>query len=240
MTEPPAAWELELALGFALFELLKEMIPRAAKAGNRRFELVPPADFEQFMWERVLKDPAKYRKLLSEERDGVIWEELRRASTRLGKNDDRFRRAQRASATGYRTVDEQFYARKQLRAILPELIECEWDLAVAMERALSGSAGSAVKVQVSSSEDAFERYMVTMIDVIHAFKRLSGYHQSLIRAYYSESQEDTDQGRWERESRASSMGLTLKALQRRVDRAVDALVKELGGVNPWLRGSQDS
>jgi hypothetical protein len=77
--------------------------------------------------------------------------------------------------------------------------------------------------------------MVILIDVVTAYRKLSPYQQRILADYYGLSQEDTDQGRWERESYASSQGMTLKAYQQRVYRAVEALERQLGGRNPWLR-----
>jgi hypothetical protein len=222
-------------VGGPLGELLADRIPKAAQEGHRRYPLVAADDFEQAMYERILRNPPKYRRLMEEGREGVIWTELRRQATRTGSEDDRYRRTQKALASGYRVDDEQFYARKMLRAILPEMISSQWDAGQAMERALSGAAGSAVKVQVSSSEDAYERYLVTVIEIATAYHALSPYHQNLLSVYYDLNQEDTDSGRWERNSVASSMGLTLKALQRKVDRAMDALQEGLGGESPWFR-----
>jgi hypothetical protein len=56
----------------------------------------------------------------------------------------------------------------------------------------------------------------------------------LLETYYGANQEDTDEGRWDREKLASSMGLTADALRHRVHRALQRLQKELGGADPWV------
>jgi hypothetical protein len=226
-------------LGGPLAELLAEMIPRAAAAGHKRFKMVPADDFEQAMYEKVLRDPAKYRQLLAEGRDGVIWTELRRCATKVGSEDDRYRRAQKALAEGYRPEDEEFYSRDMLRMLLPVLIEAEFSPEQAIERAANSTDAAGVRIQGSEPGTAAENYMAMLIDVTTAFGKLTGYHQRILRDYYGLDQADTENGRWERTSLASSMGLTLNALQKRAVRALDALEDLLGGKSPWLRGRRE-
>lgn len=227
-------------VGGPLGEHLADRIPRAAQAGHKRFPCVPAADFEQVMWERVLRDPAKFRKLLADGREGIIWKELSRAATKLGNEDDRYRRAVKAMAAGtqpgvpgYHVADEEFYSKGMLEHILPVLIEAEFNPANAIERATNGTDAAGVRIQTSESGTAAETYMAILIDVTQAFGKLNSYHQNLLKRYYGISQEDTSQGRWERESEASSMGMTLKALQGKVYRAVSLLQVLLGGSSPW-------
>lgn len=227
-------------LGGPLGEYMAELIPRAARYGHRRFPQVPAEDFEQEMWARVLANPPKYRQLFDDARYGIIWAELRRAATKLGNEDDRYRRAVKAKAAGYSVWDEQFYSTGMLRVLLPVLIEAEFEPANAIERAASGTDAAGVYINSSEPGSAAENYMCMLIDVCSAFRKLTKGQQHLLETYYGVSQEDTEEGRWERNGLASSMGLTHEALRKRVERAMRALQHKLGGQNPWQRSKNFS
>lgn len=227
-------------VGGPLAEHLAVKIPRAAKNRHKRFKQVPQEDFEQAMWVRVLSNPPKFRRLFGDGRHGTIWLELLKAGSKLGFEDDRYRRAQAAAEAGYDISDEAFYSPGMLEHLLPVLIEAEFDVANAIEKASNNTDAAGVRIQGGGGEgdSAMENYAAILIDVIAAFSKLNLGQQRLLKTYYGISQEDTEQGRWERSSIASSMGITLNALQLRVYRAIDALSAELGGVSPWLRPSQ--
>lgn len=221
-----------------LDEHLAEAIPKAARNRHRRFPHVPYEDFEQELVLRVLAKQAKFALWHEEGKIGTIWLELLNAGTALGYQDDRNRRAAKAAAAGYSPDDEEFYSTGMLRHLLPVLIEAEFDPANAVERATQGTDAAGVRIHGSSPENAAETYMVVLIDVVTAFRKLSPYQRNLLMSYYALDQSDTESGRWERESKASSMGMTFKAYQRKVDRAVDELADKLGGKNPWIRSGR--
>jgi hypothetical protein len=218
-----------------LAEYLAEEVPRVARNRHRRFSRIPVEDFEQQLWAKVYAEMPKFRKLLNEGKHGTIWLELLNAGTALGYEDERYQRAVKAANAGYSPDDEQFYSTDMLRALLPVLIEAEFEPANAIERATQGTDAAGVRIHGGDPDSATETYMVILIDVTQAFRKLSPYQRKLLEDYYGLSQEDDDNGRWERESFASSQGMTLKAYQNKVYRAMDVLQHKLGGRNPWLR-----
>lgn len=226
--------QLAAILGAPLAEFLGDMVKRAAKAGNRRFPLVSADDFEQAMWERILAAPDKYRQLWTDEREGAIWAELKRAATRLGSEDDRYRRTQKALTEGYKPDDEQFYSTSVLSQLMPALIEAEFDPAQAVEKAAQQTDAAGIHIH-NDDPEASGNYMVILIDVAGAYRELSKGDQKLLRLYYGCNQDDTSEGRWQRTQLANSMGITLSALQGRVYRAVGKLQLLLGGKDPWQR-----
>jgi hypothetical protein len=217
-----------------LAEFLADRIPKAAARAHRRFPAVPAEDFQQAMWCRVLVNPAKFGKLWADGRPGIIWAELRREGTKVGEEDDRYRRAAKALEDGYSVYDIEFYSTALLAVLLPALIEAEFDAAVAMETASSGTDAAGVHIRIDDPFGGAENYPVVLIDVAAAYGRLPEGMQRLLKTYYGVSQEDTEQGRWDREGLASSMGLTAGALRVRVHRALQRLQDELGGADPWL------
>jgi hypothetical protein len=221
-------------LGGPLGELLADRIPKAAVKAHRRYPQVPAEDFEQAMWERALKRGPHFRKLYEDGRYGIIWEELRRAGSKLGKSDDRWRRNEKAWQAGYDKDDEAFYSTRNLGLLLPVLIDADFDVSAVIERATQGTDKAGIRHH-NPDPFAAELYPVTLIDVVTAFGRLPEGMQRLLKTYYGVNQEDTDAGRWDREKLASSMGLTRDALAMRAHRALIRLQWELGGEDPWPR-----
>jgi DNA-directed RNA polymerase specialized sigma24 family protein len=228
-----ATTDRDLDLGAPLREFLLDRIPKAAAKAHRRFPAVPAQDFEQAMWLRVLSSPAKFIKLWGQDRHGIIWAELCREGTRAGREDDRYRKAAKAAADGYSPYDIEFYSTGVLAQILPALVEAEFDVSAAMEKASAGADAAGVHIRSSDPFGGSENYMVVLVDVVAAYNRLPEGMRRLLKTYYGVSQEDTEQGRWDREGLASSMGLTSDALRHRVYRALQRLQDELGGSDPW-------
>jgi hypothetical protein len=103
-----------------------------------------------------------------------------------------------------------------------------------MEKASGGTDAAGIHIRSSDPFGGSENYLVILIDVVAAYRRLPEGMQRLLKTYYSVSQEDTEQGRWDREGLAGSMGLTADALRQRAFRALQRLQDELGGADPWL------
>lgn len=212
-----------------LSELLGEMIPRVAAKVHRGYAAVPAEDIEQEMWLYALSHQLKMREMYSRSDEGIIWEELRRAGRRACKEDERYRRALRAAASGYETEDEQFYSLRVLRLLLPRYI----DGGVTEYAPQGRDQGRSGRSDGSEHGD----YLAIMLDLSRGLADLKPHQRNLLLRYFSLSQEDSEDGRWSRQQEASSMGLTVEALEMRVHRALVALQRELGGASPWPRSS---
>jgi DNA-directed RNA polymerase specialized sigma24 family protein len=224
---------LEERLSAPLAELLAGLIPRTAAKAHRRCKTIPAEDYEQAMWVRVLSKPDRYRRYLDEGRGGLIQLTLYRACADLTREDRRYRLAVKAASDGYSAYDIEFYSVKMLRLLLPALVEADFDPAAAMDRAASSTDAAGVHIRSSDPFGGAENYLVVLVDVAAAYRRLPEGMQRLLRTYYGVSQDDTEDGRWDREKLASSMGLTAEALKMRVHRALQRLQDELGGSDPW-------
>jgi hypothetical protein len=216
-----------------LSELLGDRIPKAASRAHRRYPAVPRDDFEQVMWERALAEGPHFRKLFEEGKLEVIWVELCRAGAKAGREDDRYRRAVKALGDGYSVYDIEFYSTRMLAHLLPVLIEAEFNVSQAMEKAAASTDAAGIHIRTDDPFGGAENYLVVLVDVTSAFDRLPEGMQRLLKTYYGVSQEDTEEGRWARDGLASSMGLTANALYVRVHRALQRLQDELGGADPW-------
>jgi hypothetical protein len=225
---------LEAAIGGPLAEFLADRIPKAAAKAHQRFRGVPADDFEQAMWLKVLSRPDKFRRLFDEAKYGAIWAELRREGTKVGQDDRRYHLATQAAVDGFSPYDIEFYSTGMLANLLPALVEAEFDTAKAMERAAGSTDAAGIHIRSSDPFGGAENYLVVLVDVIKAFCKLPEGMQRLLKTYYAVSQADDEDGRWARESLASSQGLTADALRQRVHRALQRLQDELGGADPWM------
>lgn len=222
-----------------LEELVAEMIPKIAVKAHRRFPMVPAEDFEQEIWVRALKSSVKLAKHLRNNEREFIWTELRRAATKLGMEDDRYRRACKAKTAGYRTFDEEFYSTGVLGRIITALAGGECKPSLVMSQALSGTDSAGVHINADDPFSGAEEYMAALVDVQKGLSAIKPGQRRLLLQYYGLPVEDTEEGRWERRKLASSMGLTYEALKMRVQRALRALQCELGGASPWRKQDQD-
>lgn len=219
-----------------LAELLADMIPRLAAKAHKWYPGVPAEDFEQECWLRALSKPDKLKRYQSEGSEAYIWQELKRAAVRLGKEDERYRRAQKAASEGYATHDEAFYSTRLLAALLPSLIESEGNVPEAVAHAVARQRYAAgVFISQPFDSEAAEDYMTMLMDISQALDRIKPGERRMLWTYYGVTQEDTDEGRWERHKLASSMGITYEALRQRASRALRSLQDQLGGEDPWLR-----
>jgi hypothetical protein len=220
-------------LGGPLGELLADRIPKAAVKAHRRYPDVPAEDMEQAMWERSFRKGQYLRKMYDEGRYGIIWAELCREGAKVGKADRRVREAEKAAQAGYSVYDAEFYSTGMLAQLLPALVEADFNVSQAMDRASSSTDAAGIHISSSDPFGGAENYLVVLVDVIRAYGRLPEGMRRLLKTYYGVRQDDGQDGRWEREKLASSMGLTANALYVRVHRALQRLQDELGGADPW-------
>jgi hypothetical protein len=220
-------------LGGPLTEYLSERIPQIANRKHNAYKYIPAEDYSQAMWLEALTAPDRFQEFFEQDKRGLIYFRLMKAADRLTREDDRYRRAVRAAAAGYSTDDIEFYSPGLLAKLLPALVAADWDVSEAMQRASSGQDAAGVFIRSNDPFSGAENYLAMLTDITAAWGRLTEGQRRLLAAYYGTRQDDSDDGRWEREKLASSMGLTAEALRQRVYRGLSRLQDELGGADPW-------
>ncbi|TVZ01244.1 hypothetical protein EAS64_33740 [Trebonia kvetii] len=219
----------------ALNEYLEISVPKVAETAHQRYRYIPAEDYAQAMWLGILTKPIRFSDPWDKGDYALVkvrlWDEVRKVTAA----DDRFRRSVRAAEAGYATDDIAFYSTGLISLLLPVMVEADWDVGAAMQRASSGVDAAGVFIRANDPFSGAENYQVMLIDLKAAWRKLTEGQRRLLTAYYSCNQEDTDDGRWERDGLAASMGLTGNALRVRVFRAVQRLQDELGGADPWRR-----
>lgn len=234
MTERITVYPTGARLSLGLYDHLDDRIPRAAREGHSRFPMVAREDFEQELWARSLASIDAFERDLRDGNEAFIWRKLKDTCHRYGMQDDRDRRARKAAAAGYSTLDEVFYTPKMVGFLLAELIQSEWDLPFAMDRATKGLDLTGIRVQSSDSgHDGFMDYLVLLTDITAAYGKLKTFQQDYLVQWYGLGDDEDEDHKWDRESLAGSMGITYDAFRFRKDRAIRALIHELGGESPW-------
>lgn len=229
-----AVHDRETTLPGPLAEFLAAQIPRIASQAHRRHPAVPAEDYEQACWVKALSQAPRLGKLHDNGQYGLIVVKLRDECSKVTGEDRRFRLAVRAASDGFSPYDLEFYSTRVLARLLPALVAAGFDVSVAMDNCAASTDAAGVHIRSSDPFGGAENYLVILIDVAGACERLPLGMQRLLKTYYGVSQDDTDEGRWDREKLASSMGLTADALRQRVHRALRRLQDELGGPDPWL------
>lgn len=221
------------ALSGPLAEFLGEQIPKLAAKAHRLHSPIPAEDYEQAMWVKAISGVDRLRCLYGQGHYGLIITKLRDACRILTANDRRYRLAVRAAQNGYSVYDIEFYSGLMLAHLLPVLVEAEFDVGQAMDKAAAATDAAGIHIRTDDPFGGAENYLVVLVDVTTAFAKLPEGMQRLLRTYYGVNQEEGEEGRWAREGLASSMGLTGETLRKRVSRALQRLQDELGGADPW-------
>jgi hypothetical protein len=224
-------------LGGPLAEFLADRIPKLAARAHGRYPRIPTEDYEQAIWLRVFEHPAKFQAPFEAGELGIVVSRVNDVTWGVQREDRRYTTAQEAAENGYSVDDLYFYSTGLIGNLLAVLVACadpdgRLNPAEAVANSTKGTDAAGVKIRASDPHGA-ENYQAMLIDVSSAFERLTEGQRRLLRAYYGVRQDDSDDGRWEREKLASSMGLTAEALRQRAFRAVVRLQGELGGSDPW-------
>jgi DNA-directed RNA polymerase specialized sigma24 family protein len=219
-------------LGGPLAEFLDDRIPRVAGNAHKRYPRIPVDDYVQAIWLRVLEHPDKFQAPFESGDHGIVVSRLNDAAWGIQKEDRRYTTAADAAEKGYSVDDLYFYSTGLLAMLMAVMVAADMDAAEAVANSTKGQDAAGVRIRASDPHGA-ENYQVLLIDVASAYGRLTEGQRRLLRAYYGARQDDTQDGRWEREQLASSMGLTAEALRQRAFRALLRLQAELGGSDPW-------
>jgi hypothetical protein len=213
----------EISPGLA--EYLATAIPKVSRGLHRNYKSLEADDIAQEMWVGALKR-LKYLEANFAAGDlKLVDVEIRRAGWRACKEDERIRRAEKAAKEGYHPDDEQFYTAGLLQVLIPSFLDGGVTAEPPRGRSQRRSG------LLSESGD----YLAMMTDLSAAMDRLKPHQRRTLEVYYAAPQGDDPDSRFTRNQIAASMGLTLEALMMRVNRAVRALQRELGGDNPWRR-----
>ncbi len=139
---------------------------------------------------------------------------------------ERYCRREKAEAAGYRTTDEAFYSSGALRALLEA-----W-FAEGVKADPPKTRENSVKRRTTPGEGG--DYLISMVDVDYAIRRLDTQQQVMLFFAYSPEYAGKTDEEIAADLRMRGMKhMTEHVFRKKVWRAVRALQRQLGGASPW-------
>jgi DNA-directed RNA polymerase specialized sigma24 family protein len=175
--------------------------------------MVPKEDIEQELWMWFVTHPVKTKE----------WGEMdKKEGTRLfvrslNNHANRYCQYDKARSVGYEMVDLTFYQRSVVEQLLPSVISGDWNQPVYFD---------VTSDRHTQAPNEGGNLMAMQADISRAFEKLKEDQQNVLYLWY-ESGKDS-------KSLAKLINLpNEKAARMRVTRAIDAIIKKLGGYAPF-------
>lgn len=193
----------------------EDLIRPTAARFSRRYRMVERDDIAQELrlwWIEHQRTVKRY--LESEERD-----ERGKLQTALNREAEKYCRAIKAQVEGYKPDDEYFYTSGQVRELLPLVFKPEL-----MVQDTQPDEGGRIKSGKPANEGNNLQAMVQ--DVARGLEALSGEQRRLIEDVFLFGETN--------DSLADRLEISVDAAKMRVQRAIDSLIRNLGGKSPYV------
>jgi hypothetical protein len=176
----------------------------------RRYNMLEREDIAQELWVWFVAHPRKYKEwteLEQKDRDKLIAKSLRNAALKFCERE-------KSRKTGYDMSDLYYYDVSVVEAFLPSVISESYEVPTKIK-----DLGNSVKgTEISDGNN----WLALRSDVASAFYKLSESKQNILRLRFSVEQPD-----WS--SLAKDMDSTPDGARMKVQRAINSLIKNLGG-----------
>lgn len=185
----------------------------SAEYARRYNNIVERDDIAQEMWVWFVGHPNKYKEwkaLEPKDCDKLIAKSLRNASLKFCERE-------KAKRTGYDTSDLYYYDLSIIEVFLPSIIGDTYEIPTPIKDLNANSSGS-----VASEGN---NWLALRTDIARGFERLSEAKQNVLRLRFSVEQPD-----WTELSK--DMDSTPDGARMKVQRALNSLIKHLGGWRP--------
>lgn len=195
----------------------KDMIAQLSALYGRRYQSSEPDDIAQELWMWFVTHKKKYAEwseLEQKDRDNLIAKSLRNAATKYCEKE-------KAKAAGYDISDLYYYDASVIEAFLPTIIGNSYELP-------SKIKDLGYKPATNDVSDGMN-WLVLRSDIARAFSMLDKPKQYVLLCRFTdESAEWADVG--------VALETTADGARMKVKRAVNALIKNLGG---WRTHEED-
>ncbi len=195
-------------------EEYNELVQTLAAEYARRYTMVERDDIGQELWVWFVGHPRKYKEwsaLEQKDRDKLIAKSLRNAALKFCERE-------KAKKVGYDMSELYYYDVSVVEAFLPTIIAESYEMPSKIK-----DLGNSVK---SSEVSDGMNWLVLRSDIATAYYRLSEAKQNILRLRFSMEQPD-----WA--TLAKEMDSTPDGARMKVQRALNSLVKNLGGWRPY-------
>jgi DNA-directed RNA polymerase specialized sigma24 family protein len=180
----------------------------------RKYSMLERDDIAQELWVWFVGHPRKYKEwsdLEQKDRDKLIAKSLRNAALKYCEKE-------KARKSGYDSSDLYYYDASVVEAFLPSIIAGTYSIPVSIQD-LNAKFGSG---NVSDGNN----WLALRSDIARAFEKLSDAKQNILRLRFSIDSPD-----WS--LLAKDMDSTPDGARMKVQRAMNSLVKNLGGWRPY-------
>jgi hypothetical protein len=190
------------------------LVQQLASEYAKRYTMVERDDIAQEMWVWFVGHPHKYKEwsaLKQKDCDRVIAKSLRNASLKFCERE-------KAKHSGYQSSDLYYYDASVIEAFLPSIIGNSYEMPAKIQD-LNANSGSSVLSEGNN-------WLTLRSDIEKAYNKLSEAKQNVLRLRFSVEQPD-----WTELSK--DMDSTPDGARMKVQRAVNSIIKVLGGWKPY-------
>jgi DNA-directed RNA polymerase specialized sigma24 family protein len=187
-----------------------DMVQTLATDYSRKYMMLDRDDIAQELWVWFVAHPRKYKEWLDleqKDRDKLIAKSLRNAAITYCERE-------KARKIGYDTSDLYYYDVSVVEAFLPSIISESYVIPVKIQD-LNAKFGSG---DISDGNN----WLALRSDIATGYYKLSKAKQNILRLRFSVEQPD-----WA--TLAKDMDSTAEGARKKVERALNSLVKHLGG-----------
>jgi hypothetical protein len=195
-------------------EEYNDLVQTLASEYSRKYSMIERDDIGQELWVWFVGHPRKYKEwsaLEQKDKDKLIAKSLRNAALKYCERE-------KSRKIGYDTSDLYYYDASVVEAFLPSIIDETYVIPTKIQdlNAKFGSGG------VSDGNN----WLALRSDIAAAYYKLSEAKQNILRLRFSIEQPD-----WA--TLAKEMDSTPDGARMKVQRAVNSLIKNLGGWKPY-------
>ena len=195
-------------------EEYNDLVQTLASEYSRKYSMIERDDIGQELWVWFVGHPRKYKEwsaLEQKDKDKLIAKSLRNAALKYCERE-------KSRKIGYDTSDLYYYDASVVEAFLPSIIGETYVIPAKIQdlNAKFGSGG------ISDGNN----WLALRSDIAAAYYKLSEAKQNILRLRFSIEQPD-----WA--TLAKEMDSTPDGARMKVQRAVNSLIKNLGGWKPY-------
>jgi len=183
---------------------------------HRKYPMVEIADIQQVLWLWFVTHPNKmseWEALDIKDREKLIAKSLRNAAIKYCERE-------KAKTVGYELLDLYYYDNSVIEAFLPSIISESYEMPAKIK-------DLNFKVAKSEGSNDGNNWLVLRSDIAAAFYKLTEAKQNVLRVRFS-----TENNEWS--LIAKDLKTTPDGARMKVQRAINSLIRNLGGWRPFI------
>jgi len=187
------------------------LVSTLAMEYSRKYSIIETADIRQILWMWFVTHPTKYTewsKLPPKDKEKLIAKSLRNAALKYCEQE-------KARKFGYDMVDLYYYDSSVVEAFLPSILADSYEIPTKIKD-LNFQFGKSGEVTDGNN------WLVLRSDIEKAFNQLTEAKQNILRLRFT-----TDNSEWS--ELAKELNTSADGARKRVERAVNSLIRNLGG-----------